>query len=61
MRIVKLTPESRADILNSLLKRSPNHYTEYESAVKEILEPGVEPGTTHMRSMCSTSELHPQP
>ncbi len=38
MRIVKLTPESRADILNSLLKRSPNHYTEYESAVKEILE-----------------------
>ncbi len=38
MRIVKLTDETRADILNDLLKRSPNHYSEYESAVNEIVE-----------------------
>ena len=38
MRIVKLTEEKRADILENLLKRSPNQYGEYESTVNEILE-----------------------
>ena len=38
MRIIELTGESRKNILNDLLKRSPNHYSEYESTVSEILE-----------------------
>ncbi|MCR2049780.1 histidinol dehydrogenase [Acetatifactor muris] len=38
MRIVKLTPETRTNLLNDLLKRSPNHYSEYEKTVNEILE-----------------------
>ena len=38
MRIVELSRETRQNILNDLLKRSPNHYSEYESTVNEILE-----------------------
>lgn len=38
MRIVKLTPESRNNILENLLKRSPNSYGKFEAAVNEILE-----------------------
>ncbi|MCR5420983.1 MAG: histidinol dehydrogenase [Lachnospiraceae bacterium] len=38
MRIVKLTRETRTDIMKDLLKRSPSQYTEYENTVKEILE-----------------------
>ncbi len=38
MRIVELTGESKKNILNDLLKRSPNHYSEYESIVNEILD-----------------------
>lgn len=38
MRIINLSAETRTDILNDLLKRSPNHYSEYESTVNEILE-----------------------
>ena len=38
MRIIELTKESKKNILNDLLKRSPNHYSEYESTVNEILE-----------------------
>lgn len=38
MRIVELTGESKKNILNDLLKRSPNNYSEYESTVNEILE-----------------------
>jgi len=38
MRIVALTEETKSNILNDLLKRSPNHYTEYESTVNEIIE-----------------------
>ena len=30
MRIVKLTEETRKDLLSTLLKRSPNQYGEYE-------------------------------
>ncbi len=37
MRIVKLTDESKCNILENLLKRSPNSYGEYENAVAEIL------------------------
>ncbi len=38
MRIIKLTDETKKDILNNLLKRSPDNYGEYEATVKEIVE-----------------------
>ena len=38
MRTIKLTEESRNNILENLLKRSPNSYGEYEAAVNEILD-----------------------
>lgn len=38
MRIVELSNETKKSILNDLLKRSPNNYTEYESTVNEIIE-----------------------
>ncbi len=37
MRILKLNEDTRKDILNSLLKRSPNSYGEYEGRVAEIV------------------------
>ena len=37
MRTLKLTKNSQKNILESLLKRSPNNYTEYESTVNEII------------------------
>ncbi|MFT3983788.1 MAG: histidinol dehydrogenase [Lachnospiraceae bacterium] len=37
MKIVKLTEETRKDILTDLLKRSPGQYTEYENTVSKIL------------------------
>jgi len=38
MRIVKLTKESAKNILEDLLKRSPNSYGEYEGRVADIIE-----------------------
>lgn len=38
MRIIRLTTESKKNILEDLLKRSPNSYGQYESAVAEILK-----------------------
>lgn len=38
MRKVTLTKESTRDILENLLKRSPNNYGKFESAVADILE-----------------------
>lgn len=37
MRIVKLTDETKNNILEDLLKRSPNSYGKFEAAVKDIL------------------------
>ena len=37
MRKVKLTKESTKDILENLLKRSPNNYGKFEDAVADIL------------------------
>lgn len=37
MRIVELTESTRKNVLNDLLKRSPNNYSEYEDTVNEIL------------------------
>ncbi len=38
MRIVKLTNETKNNILKDLLKRSPSQYTQYEDTVNEILK-----------------------
>lgn len=38
MRIVKLTEETKKDIMTGLLKRNPSQYGEYEETVKEIIE-----------------------
>lgn len=37
MKTVQLTAETQKDLLDSLLKRSPNHYGQYESVVAEII------------------------
>lgn len=37
MRMITLTKETTKDILENLLKRSPNNYGNYEAAVREIL------------------------
>ena len=38
MRTIKLTKETKKDLLQNLLKRSPNNYGQYESTVAEIIE-----------------------
>ena len=38
MKIIKLTDETKQDILSSLLKRSPNNYAQYEKTVADIIE-----------------------
>ncbi|MBP8715764.1 MAG: histidinol dehydrogenase [Lachnospiraceae bacterium] len=37
MRIIKLTEESKKDLLHDLIKRSPNQYTQYEDTVNGII------------------------
>ncbi len=37
MKTVRLTEDSKKDILDSLLKRSPNNYGQYESVVADII------------------------
>lgn len=38
MRIIKLTKETKQNLLDDLLKRSPNNYTEYADTVQEIVD-----------------------
>lgn len=38
MRIIELNEQTKNNILENLLKRSPNHYTEYEEKVNAIIE-----------------------
>ena len=38
MRKVKLTEETKKNILNDLLKRSPNNYGSYVEVVQEIVD-----------------------
>lgn len=38
MKIIELNRETKANLLNDLLKRSPNHYGQYEATVSEIVE-----------------------
>ena len=44
MRIVELTKETKKNILNDLLKRSPNHYGAYEETVNDIIRQVKERG-----------------
>ena len=44
MRTIQLTEQTRQDLLNSLLKRSPGNYAEYEAAVAEIIDKVREEG-----------------
>lgn len=37
MKTIKLTSDTKKDLLDSLLKRSPNNYGQYESAVAKII------------------------
>ncbi|MBQ2803370.1 MAG: histidinol dehydrogenase [Lachnospiraceae bacterium] len=38
MRIINLSTETKQSILNDLLKRSPNNYSQFETTVNEIIE-----------------------
>ena len=38
MRIQKLNSDTKRNLLEDLLKRSPNNYGQYEASVKEILD-----------------------
>ena len=38
MKILTLTPDTKDNILENLLKRSPNSYGEFEEKVAEIVE-----------------------
>jgi histidinol dehydrogenase len=38
MRIINLTKDTKQNLLNDLLKRSPNNYTEYADTVQEIID-----------------------
>lgn len=44
MRIIKLTQETKKNILDDLLKRSPNNYGSYEGTVNEIIQAVREQG-----------------
>lgn len=44
MRIMKLEQEARKNLLEDLLKRSPNQYYEYEKSVSQILDKVREEG-----------------
>ena len=44
MRIVNLTEDTKKNILEDLLKRSPNNYGEYEKIVSDIVNDVVENG-----------------
>ena len=46
MQTVQLTKDSQKDILNSLLKRSPGNYGQYESVVADIIANVREKGDT---------------
>lgn len=51
MRIIELTGETKKNILNDLLKRSPNNYGEYEETVNGIIEQVRERGDQDRKSV----------
>ena len=46
MRILKLTQDTKTNLLEQLLKRSPNSYKQYEKSVDEIIETVRDQGDT---------------
>ena len=38
MQIIQLTEETKNNIMENLLKRSPNNYNKYQDTVNEILQ-----------------------
>lgn len=50
MRIVKLTNETKKNLLDDLLKRSPNNYTEYADTVQQIVDNVKENGNSALFS-----------
>lgn len=38
MKIIKLTEDTKKNVMEDLLKRSPNNYSQYEATVNEIIE-----------------------
>lgn len=62
MRIIPLTEESKSNILDDLLKRSPNNYDEYQDKVNEILDNVKENGDKavfHYTKTFDKAELTP--
>ena len=62
MRIIPLTEESKSNILDDLLKRSPNNYDEYQDKVNEILNNVKENGDKavfHYTKTFDKAELTP--
>lgn len=55
MRTIKLTEDTKKDLLNSLLKRSPNNYEQYESVVADIISNVREKGTKRSLPIQSNS------
>lgn len=50
MRTIKLTEQTKKNLLNSLLKRSPGNYAKYEFTVAEIIDKVREEGDTALFS-----------
>ena len=38
MKIIALTEDTKKNVMEDLLKRSPNNYSQYEATVNEIIE-----------------------
>ena len=65
MRIEKLNENTKKNLLDDLLKRSPNNYGKFEASVQEILNAVKEMGDeavfeyaeTITRNRCSTAGL----
>ena len=38
MKIIKLTEDTKKNVMEDLLKRSPNNYSQYEATVNDIIE-----------------------
>ena len=47
MRMVQLTKQEKENILENLLKRSPNQYDEYQEAVKMCIRDRATSGINH--------------
>ena len=55
MRIVELTDETKNNLLESLLKRSPNSYGQYEKTVNDIIGMSVQEEMRHFLNILRSS------